>query len=350
MSIYGELIKQARSDETLVVAESGKTEKTQSENSKKTAVSRNAKSSGLKSLGGTQLEISTDKIELHPDQPRKYFDPETMLNLEASIKQDGVIEPLIVRPLDNGNYELVAGERRLRASKEAGLSKVPVKIYELTEAQARRISLVENLQREELNPVEEVEAILKLIALELTSKEGEEFVTPDVVSLLYRMQNEVKGKVTHNVMGSSKGELVEDVFKGLGVAWKSFVSNKLPVLNWPEEVLRRAKAGKIAFENAKIIARVKDENVREKLLSRAVSESLSVADIKECIESMGVDNKKAKGASENSSGNATKLLKAKVTKTFKMLIKNKTWEKVTSDETKSARIHSLIEEIETLMT
>lgn len=350
MSIYSDLIRQARSDEASAVVESEETGETQSEKSKKRTGSKRAETSRLMPLGSTQMEVSTSAIELHPDQPRKYFDPETMRNLEASIRRDGVIEPLIVRPLENGNYELVAGERRLRASKEAGLSKVPIKIHELTEAQARRISLAENLQREELNPVEEVEAILKLMALELTSNMEEEFDTSDVVSLLYRMQNEAKGKVTHNVMGSAKGELVEDVFKGLGIAWKSFVSNKLPVLNWPEEVLQRAKEGQLAFEKAKILARVKDENNRGTLLSRAVSESLSVADIKECIDLIGTDNKKDEGPNKNSPSDATKMLKAKVSKTFQKLTKNKTLEKVMSDEMKSARIHALIEELETLIT
>jgi ParB family transcriptional regulator, chromosome partitioning protein len=344
MSIYGDLIKQARSDETSVVVKSNQKEETQPKNSKKVTPDKNSKPLG------TQVEVSTHKIELHPDQPRKYFDPETMRNLEASIRQDGVIEPLIVRPLDNGNYELVAGERRLRASKGIGLATVPIKICELTEAQARRIALVENLQREELNPVEEVEAILKLVALELNSKQGEEFVTSTVVTLLYRMQNEAKGKVTHNVMGSPKGEIVEDAFKSLGIAWKSFVSNKLPVLNWPEDVLQKAKTGKIAFENAKIIARVKDKTVREELLSQAVSELLSVADTKERIESLVDSNKKVKNSSLNSSDDATKILQVRVSQTFQRLIKKKTWEKVMSDKTKSARIHALIEEIETLMT
>lgn len=348
MSIYSDLIKQARSDSPLVIAESNEKEETQPEKLKKKTVSRKARSLETKSFG-TQLEAFTEKIELHPDQPRKYFDPETMRNLEASIRRDGVIEPLIVRLLENGNYELVAGERRLRASKDAGLTTVPIKIHELTEAQARRISLVENLQREELNPVEEVEAILKLVSLDLSSKLAEEFTTSSVVSLLYRMQNEVKGKVTHNVMGSSKAEIIEDNFKGLGVAWKSFVSNKLPVLNWPEEVLQKARAGKIAFENAKIIARVKDETLREKLLSQAISESLSVFDIKERIESIRTDSHKSSEQGGRSSDSAKKILKVKVSKTFQRLIKDKAWEKITSDETKSARIHALIEEIETLI-
>lgn len=348
MSIYSDLIKQARSDSSLAIAESDEKEEIKPEKSKKKAISKKVSSLDPNSFG-TQLEVSTEKIELHPDQPRKYFDPETMQNLEASIRQDGVIEPLIVRPLDNGNYELVAGERRLRASKDAGLATVPIKIHELTESQARRISLVENLQREELNPVEEVEAILKLISLELSLKLAEEFTTSSVVSLLYRMQNETKGKVTHNIMGSPKAEIIEDSFKGLGVAWKSFVSNKLPVLNWPEEVLQKARVGKIAFENAKIIARVKDEAAREKLLSQAISESLSVSDIKERIDSIGANSRKSNEQSGSNSDNAKQVLRVKVSKTFQRLIKNKTWEKVASDEIKSARIHTLIEEIETLI-
>lgn len=343
MSIYGDLIKQARADEDSKAITRAK------EGSKANEVNRAASVSKHEEPLQDQAEAPVHRIELHPDQPRKYFDPAKMHDLATSIRQNGVIEPLIVRPLPSGAYELVAGERRLRASKEVGLSTVPIKVYELTEAQARKISLVENLQREELNPVEEVEAILKLIALELSFNLEEEFTTSTVASLLYRMQNEAKGKVTHNVMGSRRGELIEGIFESLSIAWKSFVTNKLPVLRWPDGVLQQARAGKIAFENAKVIARIKDDKARTDLLSKAISESLSVAAIREHIANKVADVSKHEELDKNSSEDTARILKTKVSKTFQKLTKKKTWEKVTSDEAKSARIHVLIEEIESLM-
>ena len=102
-----------------------------------------------------------------------------------------------VRPLEDGTYELVAGERRYRAAKELGLVEVPVVIREMSHTEALQFGLIENLQREDLNPVEETTGILRLLALRLDySEEG-------IVALLYRMMDEVKGKVPHNVMGGA---------------------------------------------------------------------------------------------------------------------------------------------------
>ena len=233
-----------------------------------------------------QTSVAIAKIKLPKNQPRTYFDPIKMAALTASIQDHGILEPLIVRPLPQGHYELVAGERRLRASKDAGLKEIPVMIRDLTDAQAQKIALVENLQREDLNPVEEVNAILNLLALELHSTTGRDWTQQQVVSHLYRMQNEVKGKVTHKLMGSPTAETVERTFATVGLAWTSFISNKLPVLKWPDDVLEQTKAGAIAFESAKLIARIKDDKTRRKLMKRAITQSLSGTDIKAHINAL----------------------------------------------------------------
>lgn len=128
--------------------------------------------------------LSLEALRLPESQPRRYFDPRAMDELVGSIQRHGILQPLLVRPLGGDHteqYEIVAGERRYRAAGEAGLSEVPVVIRKMGDEEAVQYALLENLQREDLNPVEETEGILRLLALGL-KKDVEE-----VVSLLYRM-------------------------------------------------------------------------------------------------------------------------------------------------------------------
>jgi ParB family transcriptional regulator, chromosome partitioning protein len=140
--------------------------------------------------------LSIAQIHRKPEQVRRYFDPQKMEQLTASVREYGILENLLVRAMPGkpGEYELVAGERRYRAAQGAGLIEVPATILDLTDQQALQITLVENLQREDLNPVEETEGILQLLAVRL------ELSVPDVVSLLYRMQNESTRNLNHNVV------------------------------------------------------------------------------------------------------------------------------------------------------
>ena len=108
--------------------------------------------------------LPLDKITLPQTQPRRYFDPQAMQSLVESIKSEGILQPLLVRPVGK-KYEVVAGERRYRAALEAGLTEVPATIREMTDGQAVQYALVENLQREDLNPVEEAEGILSLLSI-----------------------------------------------------------------------------------------------------------------------------------------------------------------------------------------
>lgn len=133
------------------------------------------KQSGLgKGLGALMLENSVDEMvatnslplsEIVPnkDQPRKTFDEGALEELADSIKQHGVLQPLLVRPLPTGGYQLVAGERRWRASRMAGLKEVPVVVRELSDVETMEIAIIENLQREDLNPIEEAEGLQALI-------------------------------------------------------------------------------------------------------------------------------------------------------------------------------------------
>jgi ParB family chromosome partitioning protein len=134
-----------------------------------------------------------------------------MQSLVESIKSEGILQPLLVRPVGK-KYEVVTGERRYRAALEAGLTEVPATIREMTDDQAVQYALVENLQREDLNPVEETEGILSLLSLRL------ECDIAKVTSLLYRMENEAKGKITRNVSGKTEAETVEQVFAYLFIS------------------------------------------------------------------------------------------------------------------------------------
>ena len=111
----------------------------------------------------TLLEVEVDQIEPNPNQPRKIFDSNTLNELVASIKVSGVIQPVIVRRQGAG-FQLVAGERRWRAARQAGLPRIPALVREVTDAESLELALVENLLREDLNPIEEAEAYDKLLA------------------------------------------------------------------------------------------------------------------------------------------------------------------------------------------
>src|SRR4028118_245932 len=178
----------------------------------------------------TQKAVAVTAIRLPPQQPRRYFDPDKLEQLVLSIKEHGILEPLLVRPRPGGEYELVAGERRYRAAQKLGLAEVPVVIRKLTDEEALALSLIENLHREDLNPVDRKSGILQLLSLKLN------VAVEETISLLYRMQNEAKGKVTQNVLGSQSGEEVKSLFDSLGLmSWESFASSRLPLLKLPTE-------------------------------------------------------------------------------------------------------------------
>ena len=221
--------------------------------------------------------LSIESIELPSSQPRRYFDSQAMQALILSVKTDGILQPLLVRPLGEKGYELVAGERRYRAAKEVGLTEVPVIIRDLTQQQALRVALVENLQREDLNPVEETEGILQLLSHHL------EYDLEEVVRLLYRMQNDVQ-RMNDNVIIHHETQIVVKVFSELGrMSWESFVSNRLGLLKLPSDIQEALRRGQIEYTKARAIAKVKDEQARKSLLEAAIDECLSLTQIKERI-------------------------------------------------------------------
>jgi ParB family transcriptional regulator, chromosome partitioning protein len=220
------------------------------------------------------------------EQPRHYFDPEKLEQLVRSIARHGILEPLLVRPLRANEYELVAGERRYRAALQLGLPEVPVVIRQLNDEAAIQLALIENLQREDLNPIEETEGVLQLLAFRL------QMPVEAIPALLYQMKNtlEKEADARNNVIPNSRPDReqeIQSVFQDLGfMSWLSFTCNRLPLLNLPNEVLDAIRCGKIAYTKALAIARVKDETQRQILLDRAIEENLSLNQIRACIKAV----------------------------------------------------------------
>ncbi|MBE9171467.1 ParB/RepB/Spo0J family partition protein [Pleurocapsales cyanobacterium LEGE 06147] len=275
--------------------------------------------------------LQIEQIITSSSQPRRYFDPEKLEQLTQSVKEHGILEPLLVRSLPDNKYELVAGERRYRAAVSAGLTEVPVVIKELTDTEALQLALVENLQREDLNPVEETEGILQLIALR------ENITVDEVTSRLYRMYNEVKGNVNSsnpNVRVNEFDDSIKAIFDSLlSMNWESFVKNKLPLLNLPEDILEALRSGQIEYTKAKAIATLKDEAARAEILEEAIANSLSLSQIKERVSA-------AKPTKEKEE------LRSRFDVTYKQAKKSK---QLWQDPKKRKKLESLLSQLEKLI-
>ena len=192
------------------------------------------------SLEGTST-IRISEIEPNKGQPRKQFDKEALQQLADSISEHGVIQPLIVRSMPNGGYQIIAGERRWRAAKMAGLSEIPAVIRDdLTDEQAMQIAMVENLQRENLNPIEEA-----LGYKELLDKTG---ITQDKLA------------------------------KVLGKA-RSSITNSLGLLTMPNAVQELLRNGSLSVGHCKALKKIKDEAVMIELAHKTAEGELSVRQV-----------------------------------------------------------------------
>ncbi len=271
-------------------------------------------------------KLPIDKIVLPPTQPRRYFDPQAMQSLVESVKRDGILQPLLVRRVKD-QYELVAGERRYKAAQEVGLTEVPVTIREMSDEQAVQYALVENLQREDLNPIEETTGILQLLAMNL------ECIVDEVPALLYRLNNEAKGIINRSVSVNSNLETVEKVFASLGrMNWQSFVRTRLPLLKLPDDILEALRTGRLEYTKAKEIAKLESAEDRAELLEAAIEMPLSLSQIKEIV-------KKKQPATETST------LLRRLESTYKRAKKSSVWE----NQEKQEKLESLLAELEALM-
>lgn len=195
------------------------------------------------------------EIEPNKDQARKHFDDEALSELADSIAQHGVLQPLLVRPIIGGGYQLVAGERRWRASRIAGLTQVPAIIKELSDTDAAVISLIENLQREDLNPVEEAFGFASLIKdFNLTQEEAAQRV------------------------GKSRPA----------------VANALRLLKLPESVLDLVRENKLSAGHAKALASLNDENLIVATAQTVIEKGLSVRETEKLVKSLTAEKKEKK--------------------------------------------------------
>lgn len=290
-----------------------------------------------KGADGEVRAVPLDALSLPDSQPRRYFDEGAMAELVASVRANGILQPLLVRPLegDPNGYKIVAGERRFRAAQEARLSEVPAMVRSMTDDEAARYALLENLQREDLNPVEETEGILGLLSGALgMDVEG-------AVAFLYRMANRKKlsasRAATHNVMGSDpEEETVVAVFDALAtMTWESFVKNRLPLLNLPDDVLEALRGGRLAYTKARVVARIKDEKKRRALLREAIEEGLPLASLRE----------RAKALTTKSSSPASQDLPARASTLAKDLRRRG----ALNDREKRERLESLLAQMEALL-
>ncbi len=262
-----------------------------------------AQSEPLKSLSPLEPvnDLPISQLDPAPWNARRYFDPEQIRLLGQDMLENGQIHSIMVRPTDNGRFEVVVGERRLRAAQAAGMPTLKANIRQLSNREARRIGLSENLQRENLNDYEETTGWLDLIALEFEAlpefklflKEQEEprFA---VARVLVRFQNEYRGKskTTNNVIGKIQRlvtgtpleTIIQDVFKNaIGLTWESFVINRLPILALPQDLQEVMNRGELEYTKAKELSKIKDPKTRADLLERVLQLSLPLTQIKTLV-------------------------------------------------------------------
>ena len=246
-------------------------------------------------------EIPLDQIQLPEIQPRQYFDNAAMQQLTANVKQHGIRQPVLVRPLGENLYELVAGERRYHAAKSAGLQSLPAVIKKLDRKEALQLALLENIQRENLNAIEETQAIVQLLALHL------ECDVAKVPKFLYKLKHVVdkdSADLAQNVLCKEKlldvadeknllehPELwlptVKSVFDGLNrMSWESFVTSRLSLLNLPADLRDAVMTNRIKYTKAQALAKIKDDSQRRRVLERAITSGWSLKQIKEHVKSL----------------------------------------------------------------
>jgi ParB family chromosome partitioning protein len=230
-------------------------------------------------LANATSTVSITKIHLPQNQPRRYFGSEKLQQLADSIKQHGILEPLLVRPFKEGEYELVAGERRYRAAKEVGLDEIPVTIRQLSDREALQLALVENLQREDLNPIEETEGVLDLLSLTMDCGKD------SILDALTQMATAQKKGVETSGNVSRQIETITTILEStIGITPESFRTSRLPLLNLPSDILDAIRQGKLEYTKARMIARIKDADQREAILEEVIAQELSLNQIRERIK------------------------------------------------------------------
>ena len=193
------------------------------------------------------VKLKINDIEPNRAQPRKSFDEEALEELANSISTHGVIQPLLVRPLADGGYQLIAGERRWRASRMAGLTEVPVVIREMSDSEAMELALVENLQREDLNPIEEAQGLALLM--------------------------------------ETYGLTQEQAAKRVGKS-RPAVANSMRLLSLPQEVLAMVERGELSAGHARTILALENAGQITALANEIIKKNLSVRETERAVKAL----------------------------------------------------------------
>ena len=200
----------------------------------------------MEPTSGESVRLSINEIEPNRDQPRKIFEEQALAELSASIKEHGVLQPLLVRPMADGSYRLVAGERRYRAARMAGVTEVPVTIREMTDEEESIFALIENLHREDLNAIEEAQGIKTLI----------------------------------DTFGFTQEEAAQKVGKS-----RTAVTNSLRLLNLPEDISNLVRDGKISMGHARALLSFEDAAEASRVARLVVKDGISVRDVERLAKS-----------------------------------------------------------------
>ena len=202
---------------------------------------------------GELRELPVETIKPNPNQPRTKIDPESLSGLASSIEANGVVQPLLVRPLPDGSYELIAGERRWRAAQAAGLSKVPAVVRDQELAERLQVALIENMVREDLNPVDEARACAALV----------------------------------DELGLSREELARRVGRS-----RPAVSNLIRLLDLPDEALELLESGELSEGHGRALLAAEGNDVRRRLAREAVRGGWSVRETEHRAKLAGQPKKK----------------------------------------------------------
>jgi ParB family transcriptional regulator, chromosome partitioning protein len=205
---------------------------------------------------GELLELPVEAIRPNPSQPRTRFDAEALAGLASSIERSGVVQPLLVRPLHDGGYELIAGERRWRAAQQAGLEKVPAIVRDPEQAERMQVALIENMVREDLNPVEEARACAALV----------------------------------DDLGLSKEELARRIGRS-----RPALSNLIRLLDLPDEALDLLESGELSEGHGKALLAASGNDVRRRLARDAAKRGWSVRETENKVKLASQPKKGASG-------------------------------------------------------
>ena len=208
---------------------------------------------------GELRELPVELVKPNPKQPRTRFDPEALAGLAASIETSGVVQPLLVSPLPDGSYELIAGERRWRAAQQAGLAKVPAIVRDSERAERLQVALIENMVREDLNPVEEARACAALV----------------------------------DDLGLSKEELAQRIGRS-----RPAVSNLIRILALPDEAIELLESGELSEGHGKALLAADGNDVRRRLARDAARGGWSVRETENRIKLAGQPKKQSDSRKE----------------------------------------------------